>query len=117
MYATDGAAMGLCPSGNPVIGTAVSDCNPNTPPQSKNRISLSVHSLHAKHETKSLMLDMRERLCEDICHHITRSDKSEVQRFVGDTFPDEMVSNIDMFRSAVVDGVPGEEIRRSIVDI
>ena len=30
MYATDGAAMGLRPSGNPVVGTAVSDCNPNS---------------------------------------------------------------------------------------
>ena len=29
MYATDGAAMGLRPSGNPVVSTAVSDCNPN----------------------------------------------------------------------------------------
>ena len=29
MYATDGAAMGLHPSGDAVISTAVSDCNPN----------------------------------------------------------------------------------------
>ena len=70
MYATDSAAMGLHPSGNAVISTAVSDCNPNPPPQSENCASLSVHSLHAKHETKSLMLDMHKQLREDVCCHV-----------------------------------------------
>ena len=63
------------------------------------------------------MFDTGETLREDIGYHIVRSDESEVYCAVGNALPDKMISYINMFRCCVVDGVSGQEIGSTVVDM
>ena len=63
------------------------------------------------------MFDMGETLREDVGYHIICSNESEVYCAVGNALLDKMIAYINMFCCCVVDGVLGQEIGSTVVDM
>jgi hypothetical protein len=73
--------------------------------------------LHPHHQAEALMLHLREGFSENIGRHVVGTYELEAGRPICDTFPDEVISYVDVLRGSMVDGIPSEQIRGAIVDV